>query len=270
MEQQPTSALATQADNPLRCQYCGAMLASGYYFCLSCATPYRSVETVLPAVRVARPDEGEQIRLRAPHAWPLFWTYLSVVVGGGIAGFLIFRENLAAAIVLSSVGMFITTCIFGCIHYRSLWVQLNRIGFNSRWAWLCLAALAPMLLINYGYTQGLEHLLKNDHASHWAEAQQELGLPGMIFLVAVLPAIVEELAFRGLLLHWLAVAITPNKALILSSALFMALHFSILSAPYLFAVGMLLGFARLKTGSLYPSMLIHFLHNLAVVVLFPG
>jgi membrane protease YdiL (CAAX protease family) len=45
------------------------------------------------------------------------------------------------------------------------------------------------------------------------------------------------------------------------------MHFSIISFPYLFCVGMLLGWTKLKTGSLYPSMLIHFLHNLAVIEL---
>jgi membrane protease YdiL (CAAX protease family) len=48
----------------------------------------------------------------------------------------------------------------------------------------------------------------------------------------------------------------------------MALHFSVLSAPYLLLVGMLLGWAKLKTGSLYPTMLIHFLHNFIVITFF--
>ena len=71
--------------------------------------------------------------------------------------------------------------------------------------------------------------------------------------------------------------VTPNMpsfdspappAVLIASALFMALHFSVLSAPYLLLVGMLLGWAKLKTGSLYPSMLIHFLHNFIVISFF--
>ncbi len=78
----------------------------------------------------------------------------------------------------------------------------------------------------------------------------------------------EEIAFRGLVQHWLQIAIAPWKGLVLASALFMALHFSAISAPYLFAVGMLLGYVKQRTGSLYPSMLIHFLHNLVVITFF--
>jgi membrane protease YdiL (CAAX protease family) len=46
------------------------------------------------------------------------------------------------------------------------------------------------------------------------------------------------------------------------------MHFSIVSFPYLFALGVLLGWTKWKTGSLYPSMLIHFLHNLVVIEYF--
>ena len=63
-------------------------------------------------------------------------------------------------------------------------------------------------------------------------------------------------------------ALTPFKAMVLASALFVTLHFSILSAPYLFALAMLLGWTKYKTGSLYPAMLIHFLHNYVVLEFF--
>jgi membrane protease YdiL (CAAX protease family) len=54
---------------------------------------------------------------------------------------------------------------------------------------------------------------------------------------------------------------------IVASALFAGMHFSVISFPYLFLVGMLLGWTKWKTQSLYPSMLIHFLHNLIVIEL---
>jgi membrane protease YdiL (CAAX protease family) len=54
-----------------------------------------------------------------------------------------------------------------------------------------------------------------------------------------------------------------------ASFLFAAMHFSIVSFPYLFLVGALLGWTKWKTGSLYPSMLIHFLHNFIVIETFP-
>ena len=91
----------------------------------------------------------------------------------------------------------------------------------------------------------------------------------LVFSIAIFPAITEEIAFRGLVQHWLHVAVAPWTAIALASALFAAMHFSIISAPYLFLVGGVLGWARWRTGSLYPSMVAHFLHNFAVLAYFP-
>jgi len=250
------------------CRYCGAPLAPGYYFCLNCATPYATVESVLPPVYIAPPTESEQIERRAPHAWPMFWTYVGVLLVTGILNFLAFgEEQIGYAIFLSSAAMLVTTFIFAAMHWPSLAVQLRRVGFTHPAAWIGLAALVPMLALNYGYQ---EIFLK------WLVPMKDpmdnirgvLGDGGAVMFICILPAIVEEIAFRGLLQHWLQIAIRPMRAVILASLLFGALHGSVISLPYLFLVGMLLGMVKLKTGSLYPSMLIHFLHNLAVVELF--
>jgi membrane protease YdiL (CAAX protease family) len=92
----------------------------------------------------------------------------------------------------------------------------------------------------------------------------------LIFSVCVFPAVTEEIAFRGLVQHWLHVAVQPRQAIVYAAALFTALHFSILSAPTLFLAGCLLGWLRWRTGSLWPPIVVHFLHNLAVVTFFDG
>ena len=51
--------------------------------------------------------------------------------------------------------------------------------------------------------------------------------------------------------------------------MYAGMHLSILSFPYLFTVGATLALVRRRTGSLYPGMLIHFLHNLVVITVFP-
>ncbi|WP_172682755.1 CPBP family intramembrane glutamic endopeptidase [Verrucomicrobium spinosum] len=86
-----------------------------------------------------------------------------------------------------------------------------------------------------------------------------------VFLICVMPAIFEEIGFRGLVQTWLMRVIGPWKAVALSAALFSAIHFSVLSSPYLFLVGALLAWTRWKSGLLFPGILLHFLHNLAVL-----
>ncbi len=255
-----------------RCQYCGAPLNPAVYFCLQCAMPYKQIAAVLPPAAAPWLGKDTLIRLKAPHVWPLFWTYFAVVLGVAIVCHLAFGPNeYAFTWVATGLAMLITTCIFAGMHWASLAVQFKRLGFLHWAPWASLAMLTPLLAINYGYHGWASDLLRR-HEGQAPETLpvQQLGHAGAILLICVFPAVLEEIAFRGLLQHWLQAALRPLLAIALASALFTVLHFSIVSSPYLFLVGMLLGWTKYKAGSLYPGMVIHFLHNLAVIEIFPG
>ena len=61
-------------------------------------------------------------------------------------------------------------------------------------------------------------------------------------------------------------ALPPRRAIFLSSVLFAAAHFSILSFPYLFLFGVLCGWLLHRTGSVYPGIIIHAAHNFVVIL----
>ncbi|MDD4891278.1 MAG: type II CAAX endopeptidase family protein [Phycisphaerae bacterium] len=83
----------------------------------------------------------------------------------------------------------------------------------------------------------------------------------VVLLVAVQPAIFEELAFRGIILSSLQDAISVRDAVIVSSLMFMILHLIPLAFLHLLAIGLALCFLRVRSGSLFPGMLMHFVHN---------
>lgn len=82
----------------------------------------------------------------------------------------------------------------------------------------------------------------------------------LIMLGAVFPGIIEESLFRGVLLPAYAHK-GKWKAIVISSALFAALHGQPVAAPTQFAIGLLLGYIFLQGGSVFPCMLYHALHN---------
>ena len=78
---------------------------------------------------------------------------------------------------------------------------------------------------------------------------------------ALLPAVFEELLFRYLPL--ILLGRENPRGLILTSAIFFALgHVSILHLPYAFLAGVCYMTLVLLTGSIWPSILAHFLNNL--------
>lgn len=87
-----------------------------------------------------------------------------------------------------------------------------------------------------------------------------------LFTYAVLPAVVEELVFRG----WFLSAMQPcgeRSALWLSAVLFALTHGNLTQIPFALLLGLLFGWIYLSTGRLWPVMLLHFLNNGLSVVM---
>lgn len=208
-----------------------------------------------------------RIRERAPQAAQLFWTYFAVVFGGSVvAHFVIGDAHPAVVLVFLDSLMLVTTLVFAVRYWPSLVPQLRRIGFDRWEAWAGIAILLPMLALNdvwHDFLRGLAGVEGESFIDTLRDAGVKEG--ALILSIAVFPAITEEIAFRGLLQHWLLLAVRASTALVLTAALFAAIHFSIVSFPYLFVVGLILGWMRWRTGSLWPPMTVHFLHNLAVL-----
>lgn len=83
---------------------------------------------------------------------------------------------------------------------------------------------------------------------------------------AVIPALVEEFAYRGLVLGVLRKH-GDMFAVISSAFLFGLLHGNFVQIPFAFVVGLVLGYVRVKTDSMLPSVLIHFGNNFFAVVM---
>jgi len=254
---------AHPADEDRFCAYCGAPLDGRYYFCPACATPYKSHALMTAHIKPVPLTPSERVWKLAPQAIAMFWNYAAVLVGLGVVYYIFFQEEDPLLVrIINTAALSTITCVYAVIHWKSLAVQFKRFGFNKPGAWIGLAILVPMLGINYVYHDWLRSLLGDV-----SESPPELGRATVFFFLCLSPAVLEEIALRGLVQHWLMTALKPWQAIALASTLFAALHFShfnLFSFPYLFAAGVLLGWTKWKTGSLYPSILIHFLHNWVV------
>ncbi len=87
-----------------------------------------------------------------------------------------------------------------------------------------------------------------------------------LLVLAVLPALLEELLFRGLILHtlrpygeWLAVVV--------SAVLFGFIHGGISQSVFAFLVGLVLGWLTVTTRNIWPAIVLHFINNALSVLL---
>jgi membrane protease YdiL (CAAX protease family) len=80
-------------------------------------------------------------------------------------------------------------------------------------------------------------------------------------LIAILPAVGEELMFRGIVQNYLVKELNTHVAIWVSAALFSALHLQFAGfLPRLF-LGALLGYLFYWSGSLWLAILAHFINN---------
>ena len=85
-----------------------------------------------------------------------------------------------------------------------------------------------------------------------------------LFLIGVLPAITEELIYRGIIFNGLK-KWGKWPAILLSALAFSLMHGNFAQLPYTFILGIILGFIVWQTGALWLSMITHFFNNATVI-----
>jgi ABC-2 type transport system permease protein/sodium transport system permease protein len=95
------------------------------------------------------------------------------------------------------------------------------------------------------------------------EAWEELPLGLILATMALVPGIFEELAFRGFLFASLRHVLTSDRTVLVSALVFGLFHEVLTPGRFLAStfLGLVLGWVRLRSGSVVPCMVVHVIHN---------
>ena len=146
-----------------------------------------------------------------------------------------------------------------------------RTSLRVRWPhWLCLplavalgVTLHPLYLvlgrwIEYTYpvseeaTQAMLPLVEQIETVPWLN---------LVFLMAFIPAVCEELAFRGFIFGGLLRQRGRLRAIVVTALMFGISHGFLQQSIAAACMGVLLGWIALRTGSVLPCILLHFTNN---------
>lgn len=89
----------------------------------------------------------------------------------------------------------------------------------------------------------------------------------VLLTVAVIPAFMEEILFRGILLNNSADELGTVRVILISGFCFSLYHGSVEQTVYQFIIGCLFGFLAVRSHSLGPVILAHFLNNAVIIVM---
>jgi membrane protease YdiL (CAAX protease family) len=237
------------------CRECGAAWAEGASVCARCGAARAEATSV--------PPSG-----------------MSTVAGlvSSLALYFVLLATVLALLVLDSVDVFgmlhaillidtVAVAAWAVVHRHDLVGPLRTFGERRYWG-LVLAAVPVTLALAYANSWFVTDVLggvEADLVGLYFSAGHSL--PLVLLLCAVQPAVIEELAFRGIVFERLSRIFEPKTAVIIAAILFTTLHLMVLGIVFLLALGLLAGWLRWKSGSMYPAMALHLLHNAAVILL---
>lgn len=100
-----------------------------------------------------------------------------------------------------------------------------------------------------------------------AYRNEELGLTFAVLQIGPLTAVAEELLFRGVILSGLLATFPERTAIIVSALMFATLHLSPLNFIHTSVMGVIYALLTVRTGSLWPSISLHAMWNIAFVLI---
>jgi len=196
--------------------------------------------------------------------WLVLWAGAGLLVVSG------------AFAVIGELGSTTSDELLGALLYLPIiawiWIMVVRrggvrLGAMLRWPglgayWFVVAGLLVVQLLF-----SLAAITLTELVAPWMDDSLEGVGRGNLLLallgLVVLPPLVEEITFRGILLERFAVKWRVGVAVVVSAVLFGILHADPVGAGMF---GVVTGLLYLRTGSLWPGIIIHLVNNLVAVI----
>jgi sodium transport system permease protein len=236
-----------------------------------CATIYASsllrTGRMLEEVSVSRfPARGpEQFSRRIVPIFSVMWAAIFLLSGRLTSDV---RHQLAVNLFLILLG----GSILLARHYRLPVKQAFKLRLPKWHAWPIVLIGAPAgIIASAGLFEISSRFLpiSEEVLRTFAETINQPGLPTwqMLLWIAVLPGIIEELPFRGLLVYGLRSKLKPWALIPVVGIIFGMFHITLFRLLPTAFLGMLLTAVVLATGSIFPAMLWHAMNNGLALIL---
>jgi uncharacterized protein len=186
------------------------------------------------------------------------------------------RNSIRSVLFMNHVFSFILPAIFTTmIVYKNMavkYLKLDKIPNLNQVGWAFLLLVVSMPLVQYSYllnkmlhlpkwmlnleqdtSKMLEAIIKKDY---WYESVLN------VFLIGVVPAIGEEMMFRGILQQQLGRIFRNEHVMVwVTAAIFSAIHLQFEGFLARMILGALLGYLFVWTRNLWVPMIVHLLNN---------
>ncbi len=244
----------------IRCRGCGILNSGEHRECHACGTLFPARTDAEP--RVSPSVEGVPRGARIGGVGGVFAASMILTVAATIAERLGVPKVYVSTVDLAAFALVASTCAFAA---RTELAPLLASAGGRRGLLLVLWGFGIMVAVGAVYFRLVRWF--GVPIFYPSEIYRSAGWPPWtaFLLLAVIPGVFEELAFRGYVMARLDEALSPTETLIVQAALFSVIHLGVVIFPSHFGIGILLGVIRRRSRSLYPGMAVHMGWNAILV-----
>jgi sodium transport system permease protein len=176
-------------------------------------------------------------------------------------------RSLISGLVLTELVVFLLFPLAFAVYLKLDFRQTFRLRPPSIVAIFFTVLLAAGIQLAAGTILYLQNLIFPipkeliDSMERMLKSAQDYSFPAAFAVIALLPAICEEVTFRGMILSGLLTRSKPSVAITITAALFAVFHLSIHRFFPVFLVGLAASFVVWRSGSIFPGMLLHLINN---------
>jgi sodium transport system permease protein len=205
---------------------------------------------------------GPELFPRRVLRWFALMWVANLLSAGALAGV----GDIRVAIAVSVVGILLGGSLLMIRTYRLDVRRALALRPVRPSAWVAVAVGAPAGVLAASGVQKLASLVlpvSDEVLEAFGRALSPGAIPvwEQIVFFAVLPAVCEEVAFRGLLLHGLRRRLRPAALALAVGAVFALFHGALFRLGPTFFLGVVLAATTLLTGSILPAIVWHASHN---------
>lgn len=242
-------AIDEEISNKKPCIQCGTLIALDGRFCNNCG--------VRQSAGAITSSENNWSLLKQAGLF-----YAIDIVACVLASFVDYFKTFSWSLFFDIV-MALSAIVFFAIN----WTENKKLLIWRNFSWQKLAAYAAIAMgasFIVHYSVGWLNLVIYSKDEHYFELLRGNFLASLvvIFFTAVMPALFEELGYRGYLLQTLLKVAEPDQAIYITSFLFAIIHMSFVSLFWLIPFALFQGFVRVKENTLWYGIIIHFTFNL--------
>ena len=176
-------------------------------------------------------------------------------------------DGIAKLILLPQIGLILAPTLVMAAMLTTSFRHSLRIRFSNPWSMPVAVLLGIALHPSYVMLAGLishAYPISDQAAAAMKPFTDQISaapLSTILILLAVIPAICEELTFRGFIFGGLVRERGRLRAVLVTAIMFGVSHGVLQQSIAASIMGILLGYIALKSGSVLPGILLHFTNN---------